>query len=109
MADEDKHQIQDWFEDNSVPGTDTVYFFFGEEDPHRHNVLQFIQSLSKRYPNGDFRILETWHNENNQALSRSLHQNLGLPDPGIHEVIIGNVSLMRDQDIPSRVKEGVNT
>jgi thiol-disulfide isomerase/thioredoxin len=90
--------------DTSVQGNITVYFFYGEECPHCHNVMPFIQNLSKKYSDVDFRILETWHNETNQALSLSLHQQLGIPNPGVPEIIIGNVSLVGDRDIPARLE-----
>jgi thiol-disulfide isomerase/thioredoxin len=90
--------------DTSVQGNVTVYFFYGEECPHCHNVMPFIQNLSKKYPNVDFPILETWHNETNQELSLSMHKKLGIPSAGVPEIIIGNVSLVGDRDIPARLE-----
>jgi thiol-disulfide isomerase/thioredoxin len=82
-------------------GNVTVYFFYGEECPHCHNVIPFIQNLSKKYPDVNFHILETWHNETNQALSQSLHQKLGIPNAGVPEVIVGDVSLVGELNIPA--------
>jgi thiol-disulfide isomerase/thioredoxin len=92
----------------SVQGNVTVYFFYGEECPHCHNVMPFIQNLSKKYPEVDFRILETWHNETNQALSLSLHQKLGIQSAGVPEVIVvgNNTPLIGDRAIPAEL-EGV--
>jgi thiol-disulfide isomerase/thioredoxin len=94
--------------DTSVQGNVTVYFFYGEECPHCHNVMPFIQNLSKKYPDVDFRILETWHNETNNAFSKSLNKELAIQNPGVPEVIvIGNNSpLVGDRDIPAYL-EGV--
>jgi len=94
--------------DTSVQGNVTVYFFYGEECPHCHNVMPFIQNLSEKYPDVDFQILETWHNETNQALSWSLHQKLGLPNAGVPEVIVvgNNTPLIGDRAIPAEL-EGV--
>jgi thiol-disulfide isomerase/thioredoxin len=94
--------------DTSVQGNVTVYFFYGEECPHCHNVIPFIQNLSKKYPDVDFRLLETWHNETNQALSRSLHQKLGIQSAGVPEVIVigNNTPLIGDRAIPAEL-EGV--
>jgi thiol-disulfide isomerase/thioredoxin len=94
--------------DTSIQGNVTVYFFYGEECPHCHNVMPFIQNLSKKYPDVDFRILETWHNETNQALSLSLHQKLGIPSAGVPEVIVvgNNTPLIGDRAIPAEL-EGV--
>jgi len=92
----------------SVQGNVTVYFFYGEECPHCHNVMPFIQNLSKKYPDVDFRILETWHNATNQALSVSLNQKLGIQSPGVPEIIVvgNNTPLVGDRDIPAYL-EGV--
>lgn len=94
--------------DTSVEGNVTVYFFYGEECPHCHNVIPFIQNLSKKYPDVDFRILETWHNETNQALSLSLHKKLGIQSAGVPEVIVVgyNTPLVGDRAIPEQL-EGV--
>jgi thiol-disulfide isomerase/thioredoxin len=92
----------------SVEGNVTVYFFYGEECPHCHNVMPFIQNISKKYPDVDFRILETWHNETNQALSLSLHQKLGIQSAGVPEIIVvgNNTPLIGDRAIPEEL-EGV--
>jgi thiol-disulfide isomerase/thioredoxin len=84
------------------PATVTVYFFYGEECPHCHNVMPFIQNLSEKYPEIDFRILEVWHNETNRALFAALNQELGIQQSGVPEVIvIGNTTpLIGDRDIP---------
>ena len=94
--------------DTSVEGNVTVYFFYGEECPHCHNVIPFIQNISKKYPDVDFRILETWHNETNQVLSLSLHKKLGIQSAGVPEVIVvgNNTPLVGDRAIPEQL-EGV--
>jgi thiol-disulfide isomerase/thioredoxin len=92
----------------SVPGNITVYFFYGEECPHCHNVMPFIRNLSEKYPDVDFLILETWHNETNNALSKQLNQKLGIQNAGVPEVIVvgNNTPLVGDRDIPTYL-EGV--
>jgi thiol-disulfide isomerase/thioredoxin len=94
--------------DITVPGNITVYFFYGEECPHCHNVMPFIQNLSKKYQDVDFLILETWHNETNNALSQQLNKKLGIQNAGVPEVIVGgnNTPLVGDRDIPAYL-EGV--
>jgi len=82
----------------------TVYFFYGEECPHCHNVLPFIHSLQQKYPDVDFQLLETWHNQTNFNLSVSLNQKLGIQKWGVPEVIVGNVTLMGDVDIPDKLE-----
>ena len=70
--------------------------------------MPFIQNLTKKYPDVDFRILETWHNATNQALSVSLNQKLGIQSPGVPEIIVvgNNTPLVGDRDIPAYL-EGV--
>jgi thiol-disulfide isomerase/thioredoxin len=90
--------------DTSVQSNVTVYFFYGEECPHCHKVMPFIQNLSKKYPYVDFRILEIWHNETNQVISQSIHQKLGIESAGVPEVIVGNVVLTGSADIPAKLE-----
>jgi thiol-disulfide isomerase/thioredoxin len=94
--------------DTSVQDSVTVYFFYGEECPHCHNIIPFIQNLSIKYPDVDFQILETWHNETNNALSKLLNQKLAIQNPGVPEVIVvgNNTPLIGDRDIPAYL-EGV--
>jgi thiol-disulfide isomerase/thioredoxin len=92
---------------NPVPATATVYFFYGEECPHCHTVMPFIESLSEKYPEVDFLMLETWHNETNAALFRSLNQELGIEHTGVPEVIVvGNSTpLIGSREIPAHLEE----
>jgi len=91
----------------SVQSNVTVYFFYGEECPHCHKVMPFVESLKQKYPEVDLRILETWHNETNQALSLALHQKLGIKSAGVPEVIVGNVVLTGSVDIPARLESAI--
>jgi thiol-disulfide isomerase/thioredoxin len=92
---------------SSVEGKITVYFFYGEECPHCHNVMPLVQSLKEKYPGVDFQILETWHNTENQARSDSLNKKLGVESAGVPEVIIGNVVLIGDKDIPAKLESAI--
>ena len=87
-----------------APSAVTVYFFYGEECPHCHTVMPFIETLKQNYTEVDFRILETWHNETNQAISLALHQKLGIKSAGVPEVIVGNVVLTGSVDIPAKLE-----
>jgi cytochrome c biogenesis protein CcdA/thiol-disulfide isomerase/thioredoxin len=90
----------------SDTGKIPVFFFYGEECPHCHNVMPFIQNLSDKYPEVDIQMRETWHNETNLAFSNLLNKNLGIENPGVPEVIIGNTTLIGDKDIPASL-EGI--
>jgi thiol-disulfide isomerase/thioredoxin len=94
-------------EKTPVAGTVTVYFFYGEECPHCHTVMPFVKSLQQKYPDVDFQILETWHNTTNQALSVSMNRKLGVGTAGVPEVVVGNVVLVGDKDIPAKLEDAV--
>jgi thiol-disulfide isomerase/thioredoxin len=88
----------------SAEDASTVYFFYGEECPHCHKVMPFIQNLSKKYPDFKFRILETWHNDENQALFNAVNKRLGDTDTGVPEVVVGSVVLIGEKDIPDKLE-----
>ena len=93
-----------------VPGTSkaTVYFFYGEECPHCHTVMPFIQNLSKKYPDVNFQILETWHNTTNADIFTKINDQLQVPasNRGVPEVIVvGNSTpLIGSRDIPANLE-----
>jgi thiol-disulfide isomerase/thioredoxin len=91
----------------SVQSNVTVYFFYGEECPHCHAVMPFVESLKSKYPNVGFQILETWHNATNEALFVSLNTKLGVKSSGVPEVVVGNVVLVGDKDIPAKLEDAV--
>jgi thiol-disulfide isomerase/thioredoxin len=82
----------------------TVYFFYGEECSHCHKVMPFIQSLQKKYPDVDFRLLEIWHNQTNKNLAASLNEQLIIKEWGVPEVIVGNATLLGDIEIPDKLE-----
>jgi thiol-disulfide isomerase/thioredoxin len=83
----------------------TVFFFYGEECPHCHTVMPFVQNLSKKYPDVNFQILETWHNTTNADISSTINDQLKVPasNRGVPEVIVvGNATpLFGSRDIPA--------
>jgi len=86
----------------------TVYFFYGEECPHCHTVMPFIQNLSKKYPDVNFQILETWHNTTNADIFTKINDQLQVPasNRGVPEVIVvGNATpLIGSRDIPANLE-----
>jgi thiol-disulfide isomerase/thioredoxin len=94
-------------EKTPVTGNVTVYFFYGEECPHCHAIMPFVQSIRTKYPDVDFQILETWHNPANQALSVSLNRKLGITNAGVPEVVIGDLVLIGERDIPARLEAAI--
>jgi thiol-disulfide isomerase/thioredoxin len=89
------------------PAAGTVYFFYGEECPHCHEVRPFIDNLSQKYPDVEFRMLETWHNDTNNALSVSFNRQLGVTQTGVPEVIVGDTALFGSRDIPAKLEAAI--
>jgi len=89
----------------------TVFILYGEECPHCHNIMPFIQNLSRQYPQVNFRILETWHNETNAAISTSINDQLGVPAGrrGVPEAIVaGNRTILSgERDIPAQLEGAI--
>ena len=55
----------------------TVYFFYGEECPHCHDIRHYVENLSAKYPDVDFQFLEIWHNQTNYAIADAMNQYAG--------------------------------
>jgi cytochrome c biogenesis protein CcdA/thiol-disulfide isomerase/thioredoxin len=85
----------------------TVYYFYGTECPHCHNVTPYVTSLSQKYPDVDFQIREVWHNETNNALLSLLNHKLGREDSGVPEAIIGNTALLGEDQIKTGIEPAI--
>ena len=85
----------------------TVYYFYGEECPHCHNVTPFITSQREKYPDVEFQILETWHNNTNNKLLILLNHKLGRKTVGVPAVIVGNVSLLGADEIKAGLEPAI--
>lgn len=81
-----------------------VYFFYGEECPHCHEVMPFIINMSRKYPEANITMLEVWHNETNQEIAVSVNKRLNRDFEGVPEVIIGDVVLSGSGEIPDEME-----
>ena len=90
-------------------GNVTVYYFYGTECPHCHNVTPYIESLRDKHPDVSFQILEIWHNDTNGALHKLLNHKLGLEATGVPQVIVGNVSLLGEDKIHAGLEKAILT
>jgi thiol-disulfide isomerase/thioredoxin len=88
-------------------GNVTVYFFYGKECPHCHNVMPYVESLRQKYPDVEFRILEIWHDDTNNALLSLLNHKLGRQEGGVPEVVIGNISLLGEDEIKTGLEPAI--
>jgi thiol-disulfide isomerase/thioredoxin len=88
-------------------GNVTVYFFYGEECPHCHKIMPFVVSLREKYPTVDILTLETWHNETNYAVYAALNRELKVRNAGVPEVIVGDVVLIGEIEIPEKLEQAI--
>lgn len=80
----------------------TIYFFYGEECPHCHTIIPFVESMTQKYPDADIRILEVWHNQTNYALYQKANIAAGVKYASVPQVIIGKVVLTGGLEIPEK-------
>jgi len=91
----------------TASGTVTVYYFYGTECPHCHEVTPYVKSLREKYPDVNFRLLEIWHDDTNNALYLLLNHKLGREPQGVPEAIVGNVSLFGEAEIKSGLEPAI--
>jgi cytochrome c biogenesis protein CcdA/glutaredoxin len=70
-------------------------------------VTPYIESLRQKYPDVDFQILEIWHNDTNNALLTLMNHRLGRENGGIPEVIVGNISLLGENEIKAGLEPAI--
>lgn len=90
-------------------GPTTVYFFYGEECPHCHDVMPLVLSLKEKYPDVDFQILEIWHNTENARIFMKVSRDLGSSQSGVPQAIVGDVVLVGGRDIPANLEQVIIT
>ena len=82
----------------------TIYFFYGEECPHCHTIMPFVESMTQKYPDADIRILEVWHNQTNQRTYQEANIAAGVKYAGVPEVVSGKTVLSGELEIPAKLE-----
>jgi hypothetical protein len=82
----------------------TIYFFYGEECSHCHNVMPLVTNLTKKYPDADIRFLEVWHNQTNAQIWKAANTAAGESTYGVPEVIYGTTALVGEKEIPEKLE-----
>lgn len=82
----------------------TIYFFYGEECPHCHTVMPFVESMTQKYPDADIRILEVWHNQTNHRIYQEANIAAGVKYAGVPEVVSGKTVLSGELEIPANLE-----
>jgi thiol-disulfide isomerase/thioredoxin len=85
-------------------GTNTIYFFYGEECPHCHKVMPLVINLTQKYPGANIQILEVWHNQTNKKIFNEANTYAGITEKGVPEVILGRTVLLGDQEILDKLE-----
>ncbi|MCX6689641.1 MAG: thioredoxin family protein [Methanoregula sp.] len=94
-------------DDTSSSQNLTVFFFYGEECPHCHNVMPLVVNLSKKYPSVEFRYLEIWHDQKNHAIFTRMNDGLNGSSASVPEVIVGTVILTGEREIPDGLEAAI--
>jgi len=89
----------------SSPVPTTIYYFYGEECPHCHNIKPFMDNITQKYPEANIQVLEVWHNQTNQKIYTDANSAAGLSTPpGVPEIVFGKTVLVGEKDIPAKLE-----
>jgi cytochrome c biogenesis protein CcdA/thiol-disulfide isomerase/thioredoxin len=88
-------------------GAVTVYYFYGDGCKFCENTTPFVQSLREKYPDVNFQILEVWYNPANNATITSMNKRLGQTRYGVPEAIVGDVVLLGELEIKTRLESTI--
>ena len=92
---------------SGTSGNVTVYFFYGEECPHCHTIMPFLENLSKKYPQVTFTWYETWHNQTNEDAFVTINKQLGIKGVAVPEVVTGTTALIGEKNIPAKLEAAI--
>ena len=85
-----------------------VYYFYGQGCPHCAKIEPFMENITKKYPDVNIQKLEVWYNQTNQKIYTDVNAAAGITQPpGVPEVVIGNVVLVGEVDIPQNLERYV--
>lgn len=87
-----------------------MYLFYGEECPHCHALLEFLEPYIKENPNVKLYKYEVWHDEKNGKLYSEVHDLLKDNSNSIPYLIIGNTILsgFNEEKTPDTIKNAIN-
>ena len=92
---------------SGTSGNVTVYYFYGEECPHCHSIMPFLENLSSKYPQVTFTWYETWHNQTNVAAFATINKQLGIKGVAVPEVVTGTTALIGEKNIPAKLEAAI--
>ena len=89
---------------SGTSGNVAVYYFYGEECPHCHSIMPFLENLSKKYPQVTFTWYETWHNQTNEIAFHTINTQMGIKKDEVPEVVTGATVLIGEKNIPAKLE-----
>ncbi len=82
------------------------YFLYSTGCPHCINAKPFVESLSKKYPQVEFRLLEVTGSEENKYIYYAKIKKLGITSTGVPLFVIGkNYKLGFDESKKSEIED----
>lgn len=87
-----------------------MYLFYGEECPHCHALLEFLEPFNENHPNVKLYKYEIWHDDDNRELYKEIHELLNDKSNSIPFLIIGNTTVtgfIEDQT-PDTIRNAVS-
>ena len=86
-----------------------IYLFYGEECPHCHALLEFLDPYVKNNDNLTLYKYEVWHNEKNAKLYGEIHDLLKDNSNSIPYLIIGNkiITGFNEEKTPDTIKNTI--
>ena len=87
-----------------------IYLFYGEECPHCHALLEFLDPYVKNNDNLTLYKYEVWHNEKNAKLYGEIHDLLKDNSNSIPYLIIGNkiITGFNEEKTPDTIKNTIS-
>ena len=87
-----------------------MYLFYGEECPHCHALLEFLEPYIENHENVKLYKYEIWHDADNQELYKEIHELLNDKSSSIPFLIIGNTTITGfiEDSTPDTIRNAVS-
>ncbi len=87
-----------------------MYLFYGEECPHCHALLEFLEPYTKRHENVNLYKYEVWHNEENAQIYQEIHELLNNKSNSIPFLVVGNTVITgySEERTPDTIRNAVS-
>lgn len=76
--------------DSKIENKVTIYLFHGSECPACNNAIASMKENLSKLENYEIKMLEVWHNEENQKILKKVEEKLNIKVTGIPFFVIGS-------------------